>query len=184
MVIAEQDGAEGTRRAGQREAQFERLARRFHADIYTYLRRISRDPELAEDLTQETFVQVWRHLEEVREERARRAWVYRIARNAYLIRLRRTEPATVPLDEGELDATDFGTPGPEVRLEQTALCQAVRAAVERLPEAYREVIVLHNWQELSLSEVASVLQLPIGTVKSRRARALAKLRELLQELPR
>jgi RNA polymerase sigma-70 factor (ECF subfamily) len=166
--------------AARERAPFERLVRRYYAGVYSYLRWLGREDALAEDLTQETFMQVWQHPPEVRGETALRAWVYRIARNQYLQHRRRAGLETVALVDAD-DTADLSTPGPDLRLEQAELCRAVRGAVEKLPDHYREVIVLHNLEGLSLDQVSAVLDIPTGTVKSRRAKAFKKLRELLQQ---
>jgi RNA polymerase sigma-70 factor (ECF subfamily) len=175
--------ADAGRRTARDRALYERLARRFYAGVYNYLCWISRDTALAEDLTQETFMRVWQNLPEVRSERAVKVWVYRVARNQYLQHRRQGGLKTVALEDCA-EAADSRTPGPELALERRDLCQAVRAAVDELPDACREVIVLHNLEGFPLAQVADVLQVPIGTVKSRRGRAFQMLRELLQEVAR
>ena len=84
-------------------------------------------------------------------------------------------------DCAEASRADATTPDPQLQLERHALRRAVRAAVDKLPDHYREVIVLHNLEGLSLAQIADVLEIPEGTVKSRRAKALSKLRHLLHE---
>ena len=171
-----------SRGAAKHQRLFEDVARRFYAGVYNYLCWISRDTALAEDLTQETFMQVWRHLPELRNERAARAWIYRVARNQFLQHQRRSGVETVALDDcAALDFPDTTSPAPQVRLEQAALRRAVRLAVDKLADAHREVIVLHNLEGLSLVQVGQVLDIPLGTVKSRRARAFSELRHLLQK---
>jgi RNA polymerase sigma-70 factor (ECF subfamily) len=169
-----------TMNAARERALFERLARRYYAGVYSSLRWLGRDDALAEDLTQETFMQIWQHPPEVRGEGALRAWVYKIARNQYLQHRRRAGLETVALD-GADDTADLSTPGPELHLEHEEQFRAVHVVVEKLPDHYREVIVLHNLEGLSLDQVSAVLDIPIGTVKSRRAKAFRKLRELLQQ---
>ncbi len=166
--------------AARERALFERLARRYYAGVYSYLRWLSRQDALAEDLVQETFMQIWQHPPEARGEGVLRVWVYRIARNQYLQHRRRAGLETVALDDAE-DSVDLSVPGPELRLEHEELCRAVHEAVEKLPDHYREVIVLHNLEGLALDQVSAVLDIPIGTVKSRRAKAFRKLRELLKQ---
>jgi RNA polymerase sigma-70 factor (ECF subfamily) len=162
---------------------FEGLARRFYAGVYNYLCWVSRDKGLAEDLTQETFMRIWQHPPEMRGERALKSWVFRVARNEYLQHRRRVGLETVTLDDGtEIEGVILSGPGPQLSLERQALRRAVRGAVEKLPDPYREVVVLHNLEGLSLSQIAEVLGIPVGTVKSRRAKALSLLRELLQEV--
>jgi RNA polymerase sigma-70 factor (ECF subfamily) len=182
---AARERADAVTGARQRQALYERLARRHYAGVYNYLCWISRNTALAEDLTQETFVQIWRHLPEVRSEKAVRVWVYRVARNTYLQDRRRTGLDTVSLEDcGEAEPAGPPEAQPDLRVERDELRRLVQAAVADLPDAYREVIVLHNLEDLSLAQVGDVLQVPVGTVKSRRARAFRRLRELLQEVAR
>jgi len=170
------------RRAARNQARFESLAGRFYAGVYNYLCWISRDRGLAEDLTQETFMRIWQHPPELRNQRALKAWVFRVARNEYLQQRRRAGLDTVTFEEcGEAVQVDSGSPSPQQSLERKDLCRAVRDAVEKLPDECREAIVLHNLEHLSLAQTAEVLGVPIGTVKSRRARAFSTLRHLLQE---
>jgi len=170
-----------TGRAGK-ERQYERLARRFYARIYSYLRWLCRGQHLAEDLTQQTFVQIWRHPPQPRGDRPLRAWVYRIARNEFLQHRRGAGFETITLGDHDDAYEGHGDcPDPQIRLEQKDLCQAVQSALHRLPELYREVIVLHNMESLPLSGVAQVLGVPEGTVKSRRAKAFALLRNMLAD---
>jgi RNA polymerase sigma-70 factor (ECF subfamily) len=158
------------------QALFERLARRHYAGAYSYLRWLSHDDAIAEDLTQETFVQIWQHLPVDRGEAALRAWVYRIARNQYLQHRRRAGLETAATDDAEDTVADLLTSGPELRFEREELRHEVHGAVESLPDHYREVIVLHNLEGLSLAEVSLALEIPVGTVKSRRAKAFRMLR--------
>ncbi len=169
------------RAATKQQRLFEDLARRFYAGVYNYLRWISRDAALAEDLTQETFMQVWQHLADMRDRKAARAWVYRIARNQFLQHRRRTGGDTAALEDCALaDRADPQALSPQHSLEREELQAAVRLAVDKLPDAHREVVVLHNLEGLSLAQVAQVLEVPLGTVKSRRAKAFAALRHLLR----
>ena len=160
----------------------ERLTRRFYAGVYNYLRWLCRDAELAEDLTQETFLQMWRHPPELRGEKPLKAWVFKVARNEFLQHQRRSGLHTVALEENtEAQEVGSASTDPAIGLEREALCQAVQTAVERLPALYREVIVLHNMEGLPLARVAEVLGIPKGTVKSRRAKAVSLLRHMLRE---
>lgn len=101
-----------------RQSKYERIARRFYAGIYNYLRWCCRDAELAADLTQETFLQVWRHLPEYRGEQPLKAWLYRVARNEYLQYRRRAGLTEVPLaDELEQAGPDYQEPQVELERE-------------------------------------------------------------------
>ena len=182
MGTTARERAEAVRCSAEGQGAFEAIARRFYAGVYNYLCWISRDRALAEDLTQETFMRIWEHPPELRHERALKAWVYRVARNEFLQHCRRAGLDTVPLgDCPEPTVLDPRSPAPEVHMAREALRQAVRRAVEKLPDHYREVIVLHNLEGLSLTQVAQVLEIPLGTVKSRRVRAFSLLRRLLAE---
>jgi len=161
-------------------ALFESLTRRFHAGVCNYLCWLSRDAALAEDLTQETFMRIWQHPPELRGDRALRAWIFRLARNEYLQHRRRAGLDTVALEDGtEAEMIDWQTPGPQAKLEHAEFVRQVHRAVDLLRDPYREVILLHNLEGLSLLEVAKVLEVPLGTVKSRRAKALVLLRDLM-----
>jgi RNA polymerase sigma-70 factor (ECF subfamily) len=182
MDVTAREGAADKRPAAKRQVLFESLARQHYAGVYSYLRYVTRDAVLAEDLTQETFMQVWQHLPDLRRSGAARVWVYRVARNQYLQHRRRAGLETVPLEScDDADGMPASEAGPQVALEREALRLAVRRAVEELPDLCREVVVLHNLEQLSLAQVAQVLEVPIGTVKSRRARAFTALRRLLQQ---
>ena len=168
------------RDTARRRALFEGMARRFYAGVYNYLCWLSRDTGLAEDLTQETFMQIWQHPPELRGARALKTWVYRVARNQYLQHRRRAGLETIAFEDCEAAQMTYASAAdPQLRLEKEQLRRAVRRAVQALPEPYREVIVLHNVEGLSLGHVAEVLELPKGTVKSRRAKAFSMLRRLL-----
>lgn len=169
-------------RRATRERLYEDLARRFYAGVYNYLCWTSRDPALAEDLTQETFMCAWRSIGELRSRRAARVWIYRVARNQFLQHRRRSEVETVPLDDPTAADVASGALDSQAHLERTALREAVKRALRSLNEEQREVIILGNLEGLSLAQVAQVLDVPIGTVKSRRARAFAALRRLLAEV--
>jgi len=182
QLLAGAQGVAAVRPPSEARALYERLARGFYAGVHNYLCWLSQDVGLAEDLTQETFMQIWQHPPELRGERALRAWVFRVARNQYLQHHRRTRGRTVALDDcADVEHVDWASPDPQVRLEREDLREALRSLLERLPDIYREVIVLHNLEDLSLGQVAEVLEIPKGTVKSRRAKAFSMLRHLLQE---
>jgi len=183
MSTTAREAAIAAKRTARVKSLFESVARRFYAGVYNYLCWMSRDASLAEDLTQETFMRMWEHPPELRGERALNAWVFRVARNEFLQHRRRAGLATVTLeDSAGVESASEPSSDPQIRLEREDLRRAVRGAVEKLPDHYREVVVLHNLEGLSLTQIAEVLEIPVGTVKSRRAKALSMLRHLLQEV--
>lgn len=140
------------------------------------------DPDEAEDVAQETFVQAWNHLRRFDRSRPLRPWLLRIAANlatnrrrsaaryvAALIRARRAEPNAAGIEESSA-----------AQAESRQLWQAVR----RLPPPDQQIIYLRYFLDLSVSETADVLQTPEGTVKSRASRALERLRLVIgREFP-
>ena len=175
-------------REGERDV-FGPLVRRYERELYGYLRRYVDDDDLADDVFQNTFVQVFLKIAQYEPGRPARPWIYAIATNQAIDALRRrgrradrgADAAAAPDEDGEvrplfelLPAADAGPPEHADRAEQRAL---VRAAVERLPDLLRQVVLLAYFQGLKYKDVADVLGIPVGTVKSRLHAALAKLTE-------
>jgi RNA polymerase sigma-70 factor (ECF subfamily) len=158
-----------------REA-FELLYERYVRPVFGLALRRLRDRQRAEDAVQETFAAVWRSAQSYRPERGPAApWLYTVARNAIVDRQRAKveQPAEVP------DSAS-GEPGPADRAETSFVSWRVHRALEELPEKEREVLELAYWSELSQSEVADYLHIPLGTVKTRTRSALARLADLLE----
>jgi RNA polymerase sigma-70 factor (ECF subfamily) len=179
-------------RAGE-AAAFNRLVEERSGDIYALLYRLTEDPEEARDLTQETFLQAFRHLASFRGDADLRTWLYRIAvnqaRNRWRWWKRRRRDRTVSLDAPASDDIDSplsaGLAGDEgLDPERQALARerelALHAALKSLARPYREVIVLRDIEGLSYEEVANTLDLNVGTVKSRLSRGRNELRRRLE----
>jgi RNA polymerase sigma-70 factor, ECF subfamily len=161
--------------AHDREA-FELLYRRYVRSVFGLALRRLRDRQRAEDAVQETFAAVWRSARSYRPERGPAApWLYAVARNAVVDRQRaRHEPPS------EVPDTPSGELGPADRAESSFVAWRVHRALEELPEKEREVLELAYWGELSQSEIAEYLHIPLGTVKTRTRSALARLAGLLE----
>lgn len=158
-----------------REA-FELLYERYVRPIFGLALRRLRDRQRAEDAVQETFAAVWRSAQSYRPERGPAApWLYTVARNAIVDRQR----AKVELP-AEIPDTASAEAGPADRAETSFVSWRVHRALEELPEKEREVLELAYWSELSQSEVAAYLHIPLGTVKTRTRSALARLADLLE----
>jgi RNA polymerase sigma-70 factor, ECF subfamily len=158
-----------------REA-FELLYERYVRPVFGLALRRLRDRQRAEDAVQETFAAVWRSAQSYRPERGPAApWLYTVARNAIVDRQRAKvdQPAEIP-DTASAEA------GPAERAETSFVSWRVHRALEELPEKEREVLELAYWSELSQSEVAAYLHIPLGTVKTRTRSALARLADLLE----
>jgi RNA polymerase sigma-70 factor (ECF subfamily) len=153
------------------DAAFGEIVRRRQGGVRGLLRRLSADAALGDDLAQETFLRAWRTLGQLRERNAFGGWIRQIAVNVWLQHARRTQ---LPMDfvaGHELD-TVIETNRPETVTERIDL----EAALARLRPPERLCVVLAYAEGLSHAEIASATRLPLGTVKSHLARALARLR--------
>lgn len=179
-------------RAGDADA-FDNLITRYSGDIYAVLFRITENAEEAADLTQETFLSALKAIKAFRGDAELKTWLFRIAvnhsRNRFRWWKRRKRDTTISLDApiGDSDATYSETIASEtISAEETVLMReretALRAALMDISEIYREVIVLCDIEGLSYEEIASALDINIGTVKSRIARGRDELRKRLKDL--
>lgn len=137
----------------------------------------------AEDQAQEVFIQVFRSLRSFRGDSSFSTWLYCLARNVCRHRLRALGAAKRG-PAGDIDLLELpdGEPSLLARLEAEETRALVRAAVNDLPPGHREVIVLSHWERLRYEEISAVLEIPVGTVKSRVHNAVAALTKAL--LPR
>jgi RNA polymerase sigma-70 factor (ECF subfamily) len=178
MATAENDASLIERTGRGDRAAFDELYRRFARPVLAMALRQLGDNARAEDATQETFAAVWRSARSFRSERgSASAWLYTVARNAIIDRARqRPEPVAEVIDEPVPEA------GPEELAESSWVAWRVHSALERLPERERVVIELAYWSGLSQVEIASYLNVPLGTVKTRTRTGLARLAGLLEEV--
>jgi RNA polymerase sigma factor (sigma-70 family) len=160
---------------GEAEA-FDALVERWHPPLWKYLRRLTGSDEAAADTSQEVWLRVLRALPRLREPARLRAWLFGIARRAAMdrLRLKYAEPEPEPLDIGDLAAPAE----PEDLREELDL---MHEELARMPVTERDVLVLFYLREHSLSQLADVLAIPVGTVKSRLFRARQMLRRQLTE---
>lgn len=149
----------------------EDLVRRWHPPLHRYVRAWLRDDSVVDDVLQTTWVGILRGLPALRTPAAIAPWIFRIARATVMSHLRRRYSAPVVTDNLDVEDTTAEEPMRWADLER---------AVDRLGEAEREVVVLFYLDEMSLTDVAGVLDVPEGTVKSRLHRARRQLRELLE----
>ena len=153
---------------------FERIYREHSGRVYGLCLRMTRDPHLAEDCTQETFINAWRALGKFETRSSLGTWLHRIAVNACLARRRKTsrlESLAEDEEEGE-------TPG-EWTLETPVEVQEIEAAIDALPDGARDALVLHALYGYSHEEAAQMLGLAAGTCKAQLHRARALLKERL-----
>jgi RNA polymerase sigma-70 factor (ECF subfamily) len=162
---------------GDRDA-FGELVMNHHTAVYTTVYRMTGSAHLAEDATQQAFIKAWLHLASYQPRSSLRAWLSRIAINTSLDILRQ-EKHSQPDDAAVQDCPDEN-PGPESILIMKQREQTVRKALLALNETNRSILVLREYGGLSYQEIASALNIPIGTVMSRLNTARAQLRAILQ----
>jgi RNA polymerase sigma-70 factor, ECF subfamily len=173
-------GAELLRRIGQGEEEAMACFYREHGRVLlAQVLLVVGERALAEEIVQDTMLAVWRGAKSFRGESSVRSWVIAIARRQTRDRLRRRRLQVV--DEGFLTDHPAPAPGPEVMALDRAELEDVEGAIRQLPAALREVLGLALCSGLSLTEVANVLEIPVGTVKSRLFGARAVLNRILEE---
>jgi RNA polymerase sigma-70 factor (ECF subfamily) len=178
-------------RADGDRAAFEELVHRYEKELYGYLRNYLGDADLAEDVFQQTFLQVHLKCEQFEPDRKLRPWLYAVATNQAIdLRRRNGRHRMASLDrrmgttgEGEAGpfAELFDSPerGPAEESESGEDRDRIRRVVNELPEPTRQVVMLVYFQGLKYREAAEVLGVPVGTVKSRLHAAIEKLGEAL-----
>ena len=151
-----------------------------HLDaLYGYAMTLTRDSTQAEDLVQETYLRATSAANQPPVSSNLKAWLFVIMRNAWLNQVRHNQsgPRFVELETN--DQSDEARDNPHVVYLRKLEREQVRDAIEKLPEAYREIVVLRDIEGFTYQEIAMVLECPAGTVMSRLGRARAKLRDSL-----
>jgi len=177
-------------RAGRGDADAWRgLVEAYSPRVYGLILRQCGDRELAEEITQDTFVTVVMKIEKYKELGRFEPWLFRIAINRLRDEMRRRRRQAQPMvafsDPGEtgedswLQAAAGHAPDPAQRLQQAEQLDLLRRAVDGMSEADRQILHLRHTAGLSFAQIASTLEQPLGTVLARGHRALAKLRKML-----
>lgn len=156
---------------GERAA-FDDLIAQWHGPLWGFIRRLVTQDDTAQEVVQDVWLRVLRGISRLRDPRKLRAWLFGIARRAVMDRLRQqyADARSVEVDADEIVAESGDTIDDLVALDR---------ALEQLPLLEREVITLFYFQELSLSDIAEALKIPVGTVKSRLFRGRRLLRQRL-----
>lgn len=164
---------------GDRDA-FSSLLARYQNRLYRYLLRWVHEPATAEDLFQQTWMRVIENIRRFNPKRNFDAWLFAVARNIVIDYLRRRRPASLEEPVGEdlplSECLSANTPGALEQVLRSERAELVQRALEYQPPVYREILSLRFEEEMKLEEIAEVLSIPLGTVKSRLARALERLR--------
>jgi len=171
-------------------AAFDELLRRYQSHVDKILYHLAPDWQDRADLAQEVWIRVYRNISRLNEPVKFRGWLSRIATNLFYDELRKRKRIKHPIsldaprrvEDGEIDwdiVSDY--PSPDDTLATTEFYERLRTAIADLPEAFRTTIILREIDGLAYEEIAEMTGVSLGTVKSRIARARAKLQSVLQQ---
>jgi RNA polymerase sigma-70 factor (ECF subfamily) len=170
-------------RYGDRAA-FEQIYRRHAEMVFNLAFRMTGDREEAADVSQETFLRVHRYCGRFRGRSSLKTWIYRVTVNCCRSRFRRNQNWRTRILSGALETVEQVPDtrrGPEDRTLARDRGETVTCALRRLPEPFREAVILRDLEGLTYEEIANVLGVRIGTVRSRIARGRDRLRTLLEK---
>lgn len=169
--------------SGLNQKDFEKLALPLLDPLYNFARWMCKDADEARDLVQETFAKALKALSSFRPETNFRAWMFRILRNTFLTSRTGLERRnTVQESEEGFDDSVLTHDTPELALVRRADTELVRQAIATLPTSFHEVLILADLEELKYQEISDALDIPMGTVMSRLARARGLLRQKIVEM--
>ena len=164
---------------------FEELVRRYQRPITNYVYRMLNDYDSSLDVTQEVFIKVYNSLRKYSSEYKFSTWLYRIAHNAAIDHMRRNSVPQQSLETENSDGAyqlqlESPNPTPEQDRELSEWRLEIDAVIKCLPGPYRDLIVLRHSKDMSYDEIASVTELPLGTVKAQLFRAREFLYQILK----
>lgn len=173
------------------ETAYQELMANYYQRIYALIYQIIKNREETEDLVQDTFMKAFRALPDFNPQYAFSTWLYKIAYNNCIDIIRKRKLKMISLDhpirEDENQSPlsseiENEEPSPEETLLFSEKQKHIQKAIEKLPEIYREVILLRHQEELSYEQISEILCLPVGTVKARIFRAREILKKALKEI--
>src|SRR6059058_1159649 len=176
-----------------REAAYKELIKRYERPVFSLIYRMVRDKETAEDLAQETFIKVLNNIDRYRPEFKFSSWLFKIANNITIDHLRRRQVDTISI-EGSPNAitaesawatavtVTSGGESPLEELESREIGAEIEKAIAKLRPEYRACIILRHVEDYSYDEIAEIVKLPLGTVKTYIHRARQELRQYLGDL--
>ncbi len=151
------------------------LAEEHYRSVYVYAYRLSGKASDAEDLVQQTFLIAQQKIGQLRDDRKARSWLFRVLRNRFIRTLEKKRPVTASDTEIEIGEI------PECGVIEDFDAEVLQIAINDLPDDFKLVVLMYYFDELSYKEIAAEIDIPIGTVMSRLARAKAALRNRLTQ---
>ncbi len=151
------------------------LAEEHYRSVYAYAYRLSGKASDAEDLVQQTFLIAQQKIGQLRDDRKARSWLFRVLRNRFIRTLEKKRPVTASDTEIEIGEI------PECEVIEDFDAEMLQIAINDLPDDFKLVVLMYYFDELSYKEIAAEIDIPIGTVMSRLARAKAALRNRLTQ---
>lgn len=170
------------------QLSFQLLVERYAPRMFALVRHYTQSAVEVEDIVQDTFLKAFRRLDTFQEQSSFYTWLCRIAINTSLDTLKRAGRNPVQaVEDPELAQTaerrgSGALPAPDARLEQQEVAEATQAVLAELPEIFRTVLVLREFEDMAYQEIADLLGISIGTVESRLLRARARFRDKLLSL--
>jgi RNA polymerase sigma-70 factor, ECF subfamily len=168
-----------------REESFSDLVERYQGPLVNYLYRMVRAVDEAHDIAQEVFIKVYQALDRYDPQYKFSTWLFRIAQNAAIDRIRKRRIRMVSMDRPSDDSADgpwefpSGAPDPYQDSRNRERGDAIQQAIDSLPWEYRELIVMRHFGELSYEEIANAKDMPLGTVKNKLFRGRQMLKDAL-----
>jgi RNA polymerase sigma-70 factor, ECF subfamily len=177
MIESADDRALLNRLANQEQAAIRLLFERHHVKVFRFVLRLVRNEAIVEEITNEVFMEVWRHAKSYQGGSAPMTWILSIAYHRAMSSLRRKREER--LDEDHANELADEAPNPEATLLTEDKSMLLRQCIEALPSEQRVIVDLVYYQELSVSEASEVAGIPEGTVKTRLFNARKRLSKLL-----
>lgn len=165
---------------------FEKIVEAYLPAVFNFALRLVGSSAEAEDITQETFLKVWRNLAKFRPEGSIKPWIFAIARNTAFdfLRKKKAIPISFLAEEETTNPEDWlpdPDPLPDELFEKKETREALEKALSELRPEYREAVLLHLSEDLTFEEIAKIVGRPMNTVKSQYRRALAHLTKILSK---
>lgn len=169
--------------AGYDEA-YSKLLKKYLKSVYNFLRTFVQDSDILDDLTQETFIKAWKNLKSFDTEKNFKTWLFTIAKNtAYdFFKKKKTIPFSEFSDDQGSNALENISDDeilPLEILEKSEKEKTFEENLQKLPNHYRIILLLHYKEDFSLQEISEILDIPYNTIKSRHIRALSKFKKIL-----